>query len=491
MAFLENKEKEKEDNKITMKSKDDKNKLNDTLNKLIEILEKAQNEINKEIKREVLDKLKRNMNMEKLAKILDEYYKKRLEKNKNEEIKDNNENKDNFLKNNEKENTFKQILLISKQYEEEIQEEKEDKENKENNNTTENEKPEDKLDEKNFKIIQKKNILFTMKKEEKTEPDTKKSSTKKRIAYRRSPIKNKNTNKKKLKKALDKWKKNSSLMNKDIYDKYKRKVLQDLIKVYHKGEELILKKYFDEWKNKENEESKEDNVDDEEILKYKKKPRMEYKSDFIEEYEQETIKDNDTFKPIYILPKENLHTIIIDNPFIDESIHEPMNSNINTEKVIPYVKKYGQRNYNNKSKNSNYKNDKEINGLYQNNIFPKNKNEKEHSSDNSSEESSYLSGITLIQNNKEIKFQSYFIDKPLQNSHSNNNYTKTDIYKINQIPNMMKGDFGNFLENNPKIFRKKNPRIQITRSTCDLNNLMDNPNINNDLILDNFISLLF
>ena len=488
MAFLENKQKEKEDNKITMKSKDDKNKLNDTLNKLIEILEKAQNEINKEIKREVLDKLKRNINMEKLAKILDEYYKKRLEKNKNEEIKDNNENKDNFLKNNEKENTFKQILLISKQYEEEIQEEKEDKENKENNNTTENEKPEDKLDEKNFKIIQKKNILFTMKKEEKTEPDTKKSSTKKRIAYRRSPIKNKNTNKKKLKKALDKWKKNSSLMNKDIYDKYKRKVLQDLIKVYHKGEELILKSYFDEWKNKEN---NEDNVDDEEILKYKKKPRMEYKSDFIEEYEQETIKDNDTFKPIYILPKENLHTIIIDNPFIDESIHEPMNSNINTEKVTPYVKKYGQRNYNNKSKNSNYKNDKEINGLYQNNIFPKNKNEKEHSSDNSSEESSYLSGITLIQNNKEIKLprnyisQSYFIDKPLQNSHSNHNYTKTDIYKINQIPNMMKGDFGNFLENNPKIFRKKNPRIQITRSTCDLNNLIDNPNINNDLILDN------
>ena len=50
---------------------------------------------------------------------------------------------------------------------------------------------------------------------------------------------------------------------------------------------------------------------------------------------------------------------------------------------------------------------------------------------------------------------------------------------------MMKGDFGNFLENNPKIFKKKNPRIQITRSTCDLNNLMDNPYINNDLILDN------
>ena len=51
---------------------------------------------------------------------------------------------------------------------------------------------------------------------------------------------------------------------------------------------------------------------------------------------------------------------------------------------------------------------------------------------------------------------------------------------------MMKGDFGNFLENNPKIFRKKNPRIQVTRSTCDLSNeINNNPNINNDIIINN------
>ena len=321
-----------------------------------------------------------------------------------------------------------------------------------------------------------------MKKEENTEPENKISSTKKRIAYRRSPIKNKNINKKKLKKALDKWKSNSSLMNKDIYDKYKRKVLQDLLKLYQKGKDILLKKYFDKWKNKEN---KDDNIDNDEILKYKKKPRMEFKSDIIEEYDQETIKDNDTFIPVYILPKENLHKVIIDNPYIDESVHEPMDSNNNIEKAIPYIKKYGQRNY-------NKDNDKEMNGLNQYNKISKNKKEKANSSDNSSEESSsYLSGITLIQNNKEIKLprnyisQSYFIDKPLQNSYSNNNNnSKTDIYKINQIPNMMKGDFGNFLENNPKIFKKKNPRIQITRSTCDINNIFNNP-INNDLILNN------
>ena len=463
-TIIKNIEKEKEEKDLINKKKC----KDDALNKLMEILEKAQNESDKEIKRQVLDKLNRNINMGKLAKILDDYFKKRAEKDKNIEVRESFH----FLKKYENENTFKQILLISKQYDEEIKDEKE----KEN----ENEKSEDNLNQNNLKVIQKKNILFTIKKEEQKEPDAQQSSPKKRIAYRRSPLKsyskNKNLNKKRLKKALDKWRSNSMLMNKDIYDKYQRKVLQDLIKVYQKGKDNLIKKYFDKWKNVENEE---DNNDNNEILKYKKKPKMEFKSDIIEEYEQETIKDNDTFKPIYVLPKENLHKKIFDNPNIDESVHESM--------------KYGQRNENNKD-NSNYDNEKEMNGLNEYNNIQNNKDNYKngHSSDNSSEES-YLSGITLIQNRKEIKLprnyisQSYFIDKPLQNPISNgNNNTKMDIYKINQIPNMMKGDFGNFLENNPKIFRKKNPRIQVTRSTCDLSNeINNNPNINNDIIINN------
>ena len=476
--IIKNIEKEKEEKDLINKKKC----KDDALNKLMEILEKAQNESDKEIKRQVLDKLNRNINMGKLAKILDDYFKKRAEKDKNIEVRESFH----FLKKYENENTFKQILLISKQYDEEIKDEKE----KEN----ENEKSEDNLNQNNLKVIQKKNILFTIKKEEQKEPDAQQSSPKKRIAYRRSPLKsyskNKNLNKKRLKKALDKWRSNSMLMNKDIYDKYQRKVLQDLIKVYQKGKDNLIKKYFDKWKNVENEE---DNNDNNEILKYKKKPKMEFKSDIIEEYEQETIKDNDTFKPIYVLPKENLHKKIFDNPNIDESVHESMDSNNIMGKVIPYVKKYGQRNENNKD-NSNYDNEKEMNGLNEYNNIQNNKDNYKngHSSDNSSEES-YLSGITLIQNRKEIKLprnyisQSYFIDKPLPNPISNgNNNTKMDIYKINQIPNMMKGDFGNFLENNPKIFRKKNPRIQVTRSTCDLSNeINNNPNINNDIIINN------
>ena len=476
--IIKNIEKEKEEKDLINKKKC----KDDALNKLMEILEKAQNESDKEIKRQVLDKLNRNINMGKLAKILDDYFKKRAEKDKNIEVRESFH----FLKKYENENTFKQILLISKQYDEENKDEKE----KEN----ENEKSEDNSDENNLKVIQKKNILFTIKKEEQKEPDAQQSSPKKRIAYRRSPLKsyskNKNLNKKRLKKALDKWRSNSMLMNKDIYDKYQRKVLQDLIKVYQKGKDNLIKKYFDKWKNVENEE---DNNDNNKILKYKKKPKMEFKSDIIEEYEQETIKDNDTFKPIYVLPKENLHKKIFDNPNIDESVHESMDSNNIMGKVIPYVKKYGQRNENNKD-NSNYDNEKEMNGLNEYNNIQNNKDNYKngHSSDNSSEES-YLSGITLIQNRKEIKLprnyisQSYFIDKPLPNPISNgNNNTKMDIYKINQIPNMMKGDFGNFLENNPKIFRKKNPRIQVTRSTCDLSNeINNNPNINNDIIINN------
>ena len=477
-TIIKNIEKEKEEKDLINKKKC----KDDALNKLMEILEKAQNESDKEIKRQVLDKLNRNINMGKLAKILDDYFKKRAEKDKNIEVRESFH----FLKKYENENTFKQILLISKQYDEEIKGEKE----KEN----ENEKSEDNLNQNNLKVIQKKNILFTIKKEEQKEPDAQQSSPKKRIAYRRSPLKsyskNKNLNKKRLKKALDKWRSNSMLMNKDIYDKYQRKVLQDLIKVYQKGKDNLIKKYFDKWKNVENEE---DNNDNNKILKYKKKPKMEFKSDIIEEYEQETIKDNDTFKPIYVLPKENLHKKIFDNPNIDESVHESMDSNNIMGKVIPYVKKYGQRNENNKD-NSNYDNEKEMNGLNEYNNIQNNKDNYKngHSSDNSSEES-YLSGITLIQNRKEIKLprnyisQSYFIDKPLPNPISNgNNNTKMDIYKINQIPNMMKGDFGNFLENNPKIFRKKNPRIQVTRSTCDLSNeINNNPNINNDIIINN------
>jgi hypothetical protein len=105
--------------------------------------------------------------------------------------------------------------------------------------------------------------------------------------------------------------------------------------------------------------------------------------------------------------------------------------------------------------------------------------------------------MTLIQNNKEIKeprnytSQSFFIDKNnIKNKSPNKNnesvpINKNEIYKINQIPNMMKGDFDTFIEKNPKILEKKNPRIQVTRATCDLTNIINNGNINININANN------
>ena len=80
-------------------------------------------------------------------------------------------------------------------------------------------------------------------------------------------------------------------------------------------------------------------------MKYKKKPRIEYKNDIIEDEDQETIKEKDTFKPVYVLPKRNLYKQMKEeNPNIDESIHEPTDTNNNTNSINePYVKKYGSR----------------------------------------------------------------------------------------------------------------------------------------------------
>ena len=517
IAFRNNKIKEKEENqkeeeekpiiikknmndlKTITKIKDNKNDLNNALNKLNEILQKAKEENDKGLKKEFLDKLKDGINIWKLAKQLEDHINKKYKQCLIEDLKEKKEDKNddeefknikvrkslNLLQTYLNVLTVKNFLFTSKKNEDEIKEDNIDK-----NEKGEDKIPEEKFDENKIEILPRKSILFKMKKEEEQEPEKKISFSKKRIAYRRSPKKNKY-----LKKALDKSRKNSDLTDDNLLNKYTKKVLQDLIKVYKKGQDLSLKKYFDKWKNKEN---KENGKKEEEILKYKKKPRILYKSDIIEDDEKEIINEKDSFKPTYYLPKENLHKKILENPNIDESVHESIDSNnieINNEKdkpqPIPYIKKYGKRFYKNKEY-PNYNIDINPPEEYYN-PQPKqlktNKLSNHQYSDNSSEDS-FLSGITLIQNKKEIKeprnytSQSFFIDKSKTNKESipngNSNITKNEIYKINQIPNMMKGDFENFIVHNPKILEKKNPRIQVTRSTCDLSNVI-NINENNDI----------
>ena len=75
------------------------------------------------------------------------------------------------------------------------------------------------------------------------ENDNNNKSMKKRIAYRRSPKRTGLKNKRYLKNALDKWKRNSKLLkNQELYEKYKKKVLQDLLKNYKKCLLRFLKK---------------------------------------------------------------------------------------------------------------------------------------------------------------------------------------------------------------------------------------------------------
>ena len=458
-------------------------------------MEKAENIMNNNLKKNAFEKLKDYADKMKEIQNIENGMKKA------ENIMNNNFKKNAFekLKNFNKINIITKFNVLQKYFK------KDNLEEKENNENTEDKKEnqiEDELNSNDIEpikdILIRKNILFKLKKEdtkkeddkkedEKKEDEKKEESRKKRISHRKSPKKNslrkKKSKKKNLKKAFDKWKRYSfsSDTKDDLINKYKNKVLQDLLKVYKKNKKnSLLRNYFDKWKNKEQAKEEEE---EKEILKYKKKPKILDNKDIIEEdKEQEFIKenDNDTFRPVYFLSKQNLYNNVLynQNPNIDESIHEPYDSNmINTNNLnknnAPYIKKYGQRNFNKKNKNiSNNQNDKEY---------------EQTSDDTSSNEGSILSGISLIQKKEEIKeprnysSQSYFID-----TNNKKDITQNEIYKINKIPNVMKGYFDNFIENNPNILYNKNPRIQITSSTYDideLNNVDNNKyDINNTII---------
>ena len=501
----------------SIRNKEEEKKILEILD---DIFEQAKHVIEKERKKNILEQIKEE---KKILDILDEIF---------EEAKHviDKVPKKNILEEIKEEKRILEILDdIFEQAKHVIEKQPKEKENNENDNKSDIKedtviiKPvhllqkitiNDKKEQNKVQVyfIERKSLLFSMKKEIKNENDKNDkniSFVKKRISNRRSPKKSGYKNKRFLKNALDKWKSNSKLIKDlELFDKYRKKVLHDLLKEYQKCHNDLLKKYFDKWKTTENEDEQ---IEKEENLKYKKKPKFEFKNDILnDEYEQETLKDKDRFQPSYALPKENLYFKQFENNNNEEEeyIQEPIDSNdIDNiyndikEKIIPYKKKYGIRNYypkDNTNINNNYITEEinpddqieQLSKIQNKKIkkkYLKNFKNKEHTGDTSSDES-YLSGMTLILNNKEIKeprnyvSQSFFINKknekiksPYRNNDNSNN---NDIYKINDIPNMMKGDFWYFIENNPKIFNKKNPRIQVTRSTCDLTNIINNGNIN-------------
>ena len=263
-----------------------------------------------------------------------------------------------------------------------------------------------------------------------------------------------------LKQAFDVWRQNSSFeqtrevldkikktklmrfklkdKNKDkdsIIDKYKNKMMQVLLNIYQRQRDLILKKYFDKWRHAGNPDKDEDEP------KYKKKKR-------IEDNKYTTDSDAD-FKPTYYNSKQNIYA---------------------KRSIISYQKKIIQ-----KTEQFNYDDIEE---------------EKDRISDTSSNNESVLGkGEVLTQVKKVVisqsrnyTSQSFFIDKNAGNALRNNNYNyQTTTHNTNQLPMTLKGDFLSLIEKNPKLLSQKNARIQVTNATCDLNQIMDDENSENDL----------
>ena len=70
--------------------------------------------------------------------------------------------------------------------------------------------------------------------------------------------------------------------------------------------------------------------------------------------------------------------------------------------------------------------------------------------------------------------QSFFIDKELKDNLINSKNYDISTHNKNILPMKMKGDFLSLIQQNPKILKQKNPRIQVTNATCDLNQIINN-----------------
>ena len=403
-------------------------------NEGFKILDKLFKDKDNDLKKEALNNLKRNddslKTLEKLNKLLND----KLKKNFLDNLKKNADDKKDMDKLN------KGLDLLDKLLKKKMKKDALDL-LKRNNDLA---KAADKL-EKLINNKLKDDAFKTLK-----DFGDKSTPTKKRVSHRKKMKKNKNDDSdddmdllrdafdiwkqnslfKPKREILDQMKKNKLLSNKfdklnnneknNLLEKYKHKMMQVLLNIYTRQRHLLTKRYFDRWRKapKINEEI----VDE---PKYKKKPRIEGKKDF-------TDSERDSFKPTYY------------------------NSKINQ-----YQKRYIP--------------EEEIN-----------EGEKEIFSETSSYcESALGNGVYLTQVKRVISqarnytSQSFFIDKNIRNSLTNNYQVTT--HNTNQLPMTMKGDFLSLIEKNPKILRQKNPRIQVTNATCDLDQIMNNETTEDEL----------
>ena len=277
----------------------------------------------------------------------------------------------------------------------------------------------------------------------------------KRISYRSSAKKPKNkkiNEKKLLKQAFEIWKENSSFehmkdvldkikknifdkdklnINDDLIDKYKNKMMQVLFDIYKNQKNKILGKYFYIWRI----ETCIGDGNEVQRHKYKKKKKIE-DIDF-------NNNESEAFNPTYINPKQNIYNRM------DITYQK---------KIIPKTEEF------------NY-----------DEIEEEEANDDKFSDSSSNNEANVEGGEVLeqvknvvISQARNYTSQSFFINKDVDNSSPNNNNYQMTTHNTNQLPMTLKGDFLSLIENNPKILSQKNPRIQVTNATCNLEQIIDN-----------------
>ena len=264
---------------------------------------------------------------------------------------------------------------------------------------------------------------------------------KKRISYRNRIKKKKKSKKDKLKTKLAQLKKISLML---------------LIRIYKNFRDKLIKKYFDKWKNNKD-KSKE---------KYIKKVIL---GNTLNKSKDSKLSDNSK--------RGNLEKNNLTN---NDILSEEINKKINPDKIFDKLQKRKEQILDNieQKKNSN-------------------NNEKDIDSDDTSVNISRMSGIHLeevkSENLKPIIYtsQSFIIDKNTIND-IQKELPQLSFYKNinNKYPMKMKGDFGELINKNKDLLKNKNPRIQITNATCELEQFSPpdtsktNTNINNINILN-------
>ena len=255
-----------------------------------------------------------------------------------------------------------------------------------------------------------------------------------------------------LRKYFNRWKQKANVIQK------KENATKNLLNIYKKSENNLLKEYFNKWlSNAKNKEIEPEN----EVPKYKKKQKFKEKEIIIEE-------ENNEFNPTYYTSKKNIFK----------------------SKLIPYKKNLNKENeLMEQSQGFNYieAEENEAPKIIKN-LMKLNKYDLENNDSSSNEDTIPGLGETLVQKQKVIgeprnyTSQSFFIDKNLQNNLVNSKNYDINSYNKNILPMKMKGDFISLIEQNPKILEQKNPRIQVTNATCDLDQIINNEeNTDNDL----------